>query len=732
MSQTPDFAVLPACRAVGLTACLQRLQSDAYRHWLPIAGKDGTPVLLTLLLPVGGFFVNTRGLAVNLEWLCVAVAVVAPPAFGAGARTSPIVLTPDEATVCAVNQDGGSISVWDWPRDEEVREIAVGDEPRTLAVSPDGRRVYVANQCSQTLSVVDLPAGKAIDTIELGGQPYGVLLSGDGGTAFISQYAGAYIEGKYHPGAIAVVDLKSAKVVRRIPVKARPQAMALSSNGKSLYVAHYLQIDGKGIVTEIDPESRCVRREITLGEDDDVVGGRGGVANALAGIALHPDGRRALVACMHANARRGLELSGRLLSHKTTVQAAVRVLDLEAGRELYDARIVSSFDGQAVAVPIAVAFIGSGEHFIDLYFASNDLKIIRYNEKGYVAERALASLPAGPTGVAVSRDGKTAFVNSRWDRSISRLSIEDVRNVRIVKTVRKTAEPWLAERIRGAVLFHNTRDAKMTANRWISCGVCHLEGGEVGDGLMWDLTTVPESPKVSNTMDLVLTPGTSPPFFHRGATDVGAALEDFVRFFHGGSGFLGPEFSGGMGGGFRGFGPRMGRGDGSRRLIVDVSKEWAAIAAYIGGLRPRPNPHMDGDLPRDEIRESARRGRAIFFDTEVGCGGCHSGPRLTVSGSTKKARTYDVGTGKKMDVPSLLHLWDTAPFLHDGRAATLREVLTTHNADDRHGRTSHLSEQELVELESFLLAPFFESGKDAAAEDTKAPDGPGHSSEEIE
>ena len=70
------------------------------------------------------------------------------------------------------------------------------------------------------------------------------------------------------------------------------------------------------------------------------------MANALTGIALHPNGRRAIVVCMHANARRGLELSKSLLSHKTTVQAAVRILDIEAGRELYDARIVSSFDGQ--------------------------------------------------------------------------------------------------------------------------------------------------------------------------------------------------------------------------------------------------------------------------------------------------------------------------------------------------------------------------------------------------
>ena len=58
--------------------------------------------------------------------------------------------------------------------------------------------------------------------------------------------------------------------------------------------------------------------------------------------------------------------------------------------------------------------------------------------------------------------------------------------------------------------------------------------------------------------------------------------------------------------------------------------------------------------------------------------------------------------GTAFDTPSLRELWMTYPFLHDGRAATLREVLTTFNADDRHGKTNDLSEIELTALEAFL------------------------------
>jgi cytochrome c peroxidase len=57
-----------------------------------------------------------------------------------------------------------------------------------------------------------------------------------------------------------------------------------------------------------------------------------------------------------------------------------------------------------------------------------------------------------------------------------------------------------------------------------------------------------------------------------------------------------------------------------------------------------------------------------------------------------------------LDTPTLRGLWRTAPYLHDGSAATLREVLTTRNAGDRHGVTSTLSPTDLDDLETFLLS----------------------------
>ena len=56
------------------------------------------------------------------------------------------------------------------------------------------------------------------------------------------------------------------------------------------------------------------------------------------------------------------------------------------------------------------------------------------------------------------------------------------------------------------------------------------------------------------------------------------------------------------------------------------------------------------------------------------------------------------------DTPTLIELWRTGPYLHNGAAATIHDVLTTYNKDDRHGITSHLTERQLDDLIAFLLS----------------------------
>ena len=68
--------------------------------------------------------------------------------------------------------------------------------------------------------------------------------------------------------------------------------------------------------------------------------------------------------------------------------------------------------------------------------------------------------------------------------------------------------------------------------------------------------------------------------------------------------------------------------------------------------------------------------------------------------------------GPKYDTPTLLGVYRSPPYLHDGRAKTLLDVLTTANRSDRHGKTSHLTKEQLDDLVAFLKSLPYETPPD--------------------
>ena len=104
-----------------------------------------------------------------------------------------------------------------------------------------------------------------------------------------------------------------------------------------------------------------------------------------------------------------------------------------------------------------------------------------------------------------------------------------------------------------------------------------------------------------------------------------------------------------------------------------------------------------------KLSEAAKRGKRVFL--HAGCAVCHP-PELFTD-----LHAHDVGTrapfdkpADRFDTPTLIELWRTAPYLHDGSAATIREVLTTRNPHDQHGRTANLSSRETEDLCAYLLS----------------------------
>jgi cytochrome c peroxidase len=147
-----------------------------------------------------------------------------------------------------------------------------------------------------------------------------------------------------------------------------------------------------------------------------------------------------------------------------------------------------------------------------------------------------------------------------------------------------------------------------------------------------------------------------------------------------------------------------------------LSQDLDALAEYCNTFEVDTlSPHAAGP---SKLAPAAERGRQLFLSEAVGCANCHSGPYYTDSSGSGTARLprdsfklHDVGTGNddatekmgpKFDTPTLIGVYRSAPYLHHGKAATLRDVLVDQNQGDRHGKTSHLKPNEIDDLVEFL------------------------------
>jgi hypothetical protein len=114
-----------------------------------------------------------------------------------------------------------------------------------------------------------------------------------------------------------------------------------------------------------------------------------------------------------------------------------------------------------------------------------------------------------------------------------------------------------------------------------------------------------------------------------------------------------------------------------------------ALANWINAL-----PAWKPTLPADAA--SAERGRVLFHDPRFNCATCHAGAKMTNNA------TVDVGTGRKIQVPSLIGLGFRSPYLHNGCAVTIDDRFGLCGGGDTHGMTSALTAGERADLVAYL------------------------------
>jgi YVTN family beta-propeller protein len=404
-------------------------------------------------------------------------------------------------------------------------------------------------------------------------------------------------------------------------------------------------------------------------------------SNLVQAILLSPDGATAYVPHTRSNT------ANRALTFDTTVFPLVSLIDLQTGQhQIGDQIDLGTLDAPGVGLPFDASVTPDGTELWVVHAASNDVSVIRLDPDRY---RLVAHVEVGdnPRGIVHSPDGTAAYVNNTLAGTVSVL---DAASYAVSATIETTEIPLPPVLLNGKRLFHSSDDPRLARAQWISCNSCHFEGEH--DGRTWFFGF--SGPR--NTTSLLGMIETYP-LRWSGEWDESADAEYVVRRENFGQGLIeGPMNC-------TAFPPDClapHPPNGGRSHDLD------SLAAFMDALQVPLSPaHASGE-PLDEAE---RRGQALFHDPALGCVSCHPPPLYT------DQQAHDVGTatadervGPAYDTPSLRGLYDSAPYYHDGSAATLYDVLVRPSLGGEHDLHHILDVTEMEALIAFLLALPFE------------------------
>jgi YVTN family beta-propeller protein len=596
--------------------------------------------------------------------------VVAASMSVAGTSNSLMDIAPSGKTLIVANTDSGTVTLVDLEKKEVVREIKVGKKPEGVAWIGTGPLAAATLYHSKQVVIFNTDTGKIEKTIDTAAEPYGIVTDAAGKRAWITHE---------YPGLVSEIDLDTGKVLREIPSGAIPRGIALAPDGQRIYVTEFYT----GILNAID-----------LGSGKVVDSWKGhSTDNLCRHVTLHPTRPKAYLSHIRSMIK--------VNDGSGSIFPQVSVRDLKPGEGQRGVSFgMDTFNGVYVVTnPWESAISPDGKRFYVIYAGTNDMNYCNVIDDDYKEiERAAQPTRTGqnPRAIRVSPDGKNVFIYNAMDFSVSVYT----GNMSLVKTI-KTCEPAKTpEWVRGKVLF-NTANPPMTSRRWIACSSCHPDG--LHDARVWQ-----QGEGLRKTTAFVGMAHTHPLHWSADRDEV----QDFEYTIRSklmqGRGLIVGSMKSKIG---------FHKAELEERTS-GRSTDLDAMAVYCNSLEFPLSPHIAAP---GKLTPPAERGKAIFFKKEVGCATCHSGPYFTDSSLQKPFKLHDVGTGRAdksermgtaYDTPTLLGIYRTAPYLHDGSAVTLRDVVTTQNKDDKHGKTSQLAKAEVDDLVEFLKALPYEMPPD--------------------
>lgn len=336
-------------------------------------------------------------------------------ARGAGAPDSTArVLSARGALVFVSNEDSASVSVIDAQRDSVIATIAVGKRPRGLRVSPDGKTLYVAvsgspkggpgvdesklpppDRAADGIAVVDIASRRVLRRLPGGPDPETFALSPDGAFIYVSNE---------DAGTLSIIDVARASIVARIPVGSEPEGVATSPDGRTVYVTS----EGKGQVAVIDVATRKVVATLDVGKRPRAA-------------AFTPNGTRAYVTAEVGRTVSVIDVGANKVIKTLTIQPDIArpmgIVVAPDGKSVY----VSNGRGGTVAV-------------IDV---AADSVVATIPVHGVADANKPGS--ARPWGIGITPDGRTLYTANGPTNDVSAI---DVATRRVLRRVPVGRGPW--------------------------------------------------------------------------------------------------------------------------------------------------------------------------------------------------------------------------------------------------------------------------------------------------
>ncbi|HEX6086314.1 MAG TPA: cytochrome D1 domain-containing protein [Thermoanaerobaculia bacterium] len=297
-------------------------------------------------------------------------------------------------------------------------------------------QLYVTNERDGTIQIIDTSTDQIKATAKIGNRPRGMALSPDGKRLYVA--VSWWRDGK-RPRTdrerIAALDATTLKPVRDYVAGTDPECVAVSPNGQRLYLSN----EDAGTASIIDVGSGKHRTTLVVGTEPE-------------GVTASPDGKWVYVTAETSNVLTVIDAKSETVAANIMVDPRPRVVVFtrDGTRAWASAELggsVQLVDAKKHRVLKRVR-LGKADKPVGMVLSPDEKRLYVATGRGNgvavvdtAALRVVGNVPTGVRvwGIALTRDGKKLYAANSLSNSIS---VIDTATLRVVKTIKTGDGPW--------------------------------------------------------------------------------------------------------------------------------------------------------------------------------------------------------------------------------------------------------------------------------------------------